>query len=89
MNMNRTLIALTAALALHNTATQAVVFTSHTAIGVGNTTYDGQEIVVSNCTITINGPHSFASLLVTNGGAITHSPALASSPPVLTDAQTF
>jgi hypothetical protein len=42
---------------------------------VGNTTYDGQDIVVSGCTLTVDGPHAFASLLVTNSGAVTHSTA--------------
>jgi hypothetical protein len=73
--MNRTLIALTAAFALHNTTAHAVVFTNNTAIGVGNTNYDGQEITVSSCTLMVDGPHAFTSLLVINGGVVTHSPA--------------
>jgi hypothetical protein len=75
MNANKALIALTAALVLHTTSALAVVFTSNTTIAIGVTTYDGQDIVVSNCTLTVNGPHSFASLLVTSNGLVTHSPA--------------
>jgi hypothetical protein len=74
------LIALIAALALHTTATFAAVFTSNTAIGVGDMAYDGQDIVVSNCTLTVNGPHAFTSLLVTSNGVVTHSPAPAGEP---------
>ena len=63
------------ALALSLTAAKAITFTNNTAIGAGNTTYDGQDITVSGCTLTVDGPHAFASLQVTNGGAVTHSPA--------------
>ena len=63
------------ALTLSLTGAQAITFTSDTAIGVGNTTYDGQGIIVSGCTLTVDGPHAFTSLLVTNSGAVTHSPA--------------
>lgn len=75
MNANKALIALTAALVLHTTAALAIVFTNNTTVAVGNTTYDGQPIIVSNCTLTINGPHPFTSLLVTSNGVVTHSPA--------------
>ena len=73
--MNKALIALTAAFALHNTTAHSVIFNSNTVIGVGDPTYDGQPIVVSNCTLTVNGPHRFASLLLTNSAVLTHSPA--------------
>ena len=66
---------LTLALTLSLTGAQAITFTVNTAIGVGNTTYDNQEIIVSGCTLTVDGPHAFTSLLVTNGGAVTHSHA--------------
>jgi hypothetical protein len=75
MKTKNTLIALTAALALHNATAPAVVFTTNTTIGVGIPTYDGQPIVVSNCTLTVNGVHSFASLLLTDSAVLTHSPA--------------
>ncbi|MEI6603681.1 MAG: putative Ig domain-containing protein [Verrucomicrobiota bacterium] len=53
----------------------ATTFTSNAAISVGNTTYDGQDIIVQGCTLTVDGPHAFASLLVTHGGVLTHSSA--------------
>ena len=56
-------------------ATQAVVFTNDTAITFNNTNYDGLDVVVTNCTLTVDGTHSFASLQVQTGGNLTHSPA--------------
>ena len=51
----------------------AVTFTNDTAISFDNTNYDGEDVVVTNCTLTVDGPHSFASLQVLNGGNLTHS----------------
>src|SRR6266403_498864 len=51
----------------------AAVFTSDTLLNASNTNYDGQSIVLSNCTVTIDGPHAFASLQVGAGGVLTHS----------------
>jgi len=51
----------------------ATTFTNDTAIGVGNTNYDGTDIIVTNCTVTVDGPHAFSSLLVAAGGVLTHS----------------
>ncbi len=70
------LLAFIAALALHTAAAHAAVFTSNTAIGVGDTTYEGQEITVSGCTLTVDGPHAFDSLAVLGGGVVTHTPGL-------------
>ncbi len=53
----------------------AAVLTQNTTLGAGDTTYDGQEIVVSNCTLTVNGPHAFASLLLTSNAVLTHAAA--------------
>jgi len=53
--------------------TIATTFTNGTTISVGNTNYDGTDIVVSNCTVTVDGPHAFSSLLVAGGGVLTHS----------------
>ncbi len=53
----------------------AVVFTNNTTLGVGDATYDGQPIIVSNCTLTVNGPHTFASLLLTSNAVLTHATA--------------
>ena len=72
MNLKPILIT---AFCLPATLAWATVFTSNTTIAVGDATYDGQPIVVSNCTLTVNGPHSFASLALTNAAVLTHSPA--------------
>lgn len=53
----------------------AATFTNDTLIDVGNTNWEGQGIIVDNCTLTVNGSNSFASLLLTNGAVLNHSPA--------------
>lgn len=35
--------------------------------------YEGADIVVSNATLTVDGPHTFASLTVQSNGVVTHS----------------
>jgi hypothetical protein len=52
---------------------QVVTFTNDTTIGLHNTNYDDFDVVVTNCTVTVDGPHSFASLLVQAGGVLTHT----------------
>ena len=58
-----------------STATPAVAatFTTDTLIDCGNTTYDGQDIIVDGCELTVNCAHTFNSLAVINGGVLTHS----------------
>jgi len=51
----------------------AVTFTTDTLIRFDNTNYDGQDIVVTNCTLTIDGHHSFASIRLLMRGVLTHS----------------
>ena len=51
----------------------AVTFTNDAAIGFNNSSYDGADVVVTNCTLTVDGDHAFASLHVLNGGNVTHS----------------
>lgn len=53
----------------------AVTFTNDTQVAAGNATYDGQDIVVQGCTLTVNGTHAFNSLLLSNTAVLTHSPA--------------
>src|SRR5712671_4955558 len=55
------------------TGARAVVFTNNTAITAIDASYDGADVVISNCTVTMDGAHSFASLSVANGGVLTHS----------------
>ena len=57
------------------TGAKAIVFTTNTTVGVGILTYEDQPLVVSNCTLTVDGVHSFASLWLTDGAVLTHSPA--------------
>ena len=52
-----------------------MVIVTNTLIVAGNPIYDGRNLVVSNCTLTANGPHSFNSVRVIAGGVLTHSPA--------------
>jgi len=52
---------------------RAITFTTDTTISFDNTNYDGVDIVVTNCTLTVDGMHSFASLQVLDGGIVTHS----------------
>src|ERR1019366_301487 len=60
-------------LLLHRLSARAVTFTSDSAISFNNTNYDGADIVVTNCTLTVDGPHTFASLQVLNGGNLTYT----------------
>lgn len=71
----KTLLGFAAALGLLPFVATAVLFTNDTAISPLDTTFDGQEIVVSNATLTVDGPHAFASLRVETGGVVTHSGA--------------
>lgn len=65
------------ALTLSLTGANAIIFTTDFTIAAGDTTYDGQDIGVSGCTLKVNGAHSFASVTVYSGSTLTHSPATA------------
>jgi hypothetical protein len=69
------LTALAAAVSCLSLPARAVTFTSNANIGAANTNFDGLDIVVTNCALTIDGPHTFSSLRVESGGVVTHSPA--------------
>jgi hypothetical protein len=71
--MKQYLLATGVVLALAGVSASAVVFTNNTLIGPLNTNYDGADIVISNCVITVDGPHSFASLRVAGTGLLTHT----------------
>jgi hypothetical protein len=51
-----------------------------TAIGAGDTTYDGLDVAIAGGTVAIDGSHSFGTLLVGPGGTLTHSPPPATGP---------
>lgn len=55
------------------TSVSAVVFTTDTSIGTLDTSYDGQDVIVSNCTVTIDGEHAFNSFRLATGGILTHT----------------
>jgi hypothetical protein len=50
----------------------AAVITSDTVIGASDFSYDNQNLVISNATVTCDGPHSLLSLRVATGAALTH-----------------
>lgn len=51
----------------------AATFVTDTLIGISDSSFEGLDIVVSNCTLTVDGPHAFNSLEVLAGGKLTHS----------------
>lgn len=60
-------------LLLNAVVASAVTFTADTYISATNFSTDGQDVVVSNCTLTVDGPHGFNSIQIQNGGVLTHS----------------
>jgi len=60
-------------------AVRAAVFTNNLTITESNTSFDGQDIVIDGATLTVDGRHSFNSLLLTNGAVLTHSPCAATT----------
>lgn len=62
-------------LALTAVRATTIVFTTNTDIVPMNINYDGDDIVVSNCTVTVDGPHSFDSLSIETNGVLTHTAA--------------
>ena len=71
------LFALLTQLSTFNSQLSAATFTNNVTLTETNNTYDGQDIVISGATVTIDGPHSFNSLLLTNGAVLTHLPCTA------------
>jgi len=69
----RALIAGAIALILVRLPAFATTFTNDTTINANDTNYEGADIVVTNCMVTVDGPHAFSSLLVAGGGVLTHS----------------
>ena len=56
------------------TSAVAVTFIHDNFISFADGSYDGQDIVVTNCTLTVDGTHTFNSLQLLNGAVLTHSP---------------
>jgi hypothetical protein len=59
-------------LAIQLAAASAAVLTNDTFIGPLDGAFDGEDLIVSNCTVTVDGPHGFASLLLGDGATLTH-----------------
>jgi hypothetical protein len=55
-----------------------IVLSQATVISTEDLSYDGADLVVSNCTVTIAGAHQFSSLAVVKGGLVTHPASTAS-----------
>jgi hypothetical protein len=53
----------------------AVLFTSDTLITANDTSFDGQDITISNCMVVVDGMHSFNNLQLQPNGILTHSPS--------------
>jgi hypothetical protein len=51
----------------------AATFTSDTTISFNDLGYEGVDIIVTNCTLTVEGSHSFASLQLLNGAKLTQT----------------
>jgi len=69
----RALVAGVIALILVHLPAFATTFTNDTTINANDTNYEGADIIVTNCTVTVDGPHAFSSLIVAAGGVLTHS----------------
>ena len=50
-----------------------VILTTGTTIAESNTQFDGKNILIDGTTVAIDGPHSFNSVHIVNGGALTHT----------------
>jgi hypothetical protein len=57
---------------LGHTAHAAVTITADQSVGAGDTSLDGQAVVVDHATLTLTGPHTFTSLELRNGATLTH-----------------
>jgi hypothetical protein len=64
------------ALLLGAARSQGITFTTNTTIIEGDITYNGQDVIVDGATVTINGAHSFNSVLLTNNAVLAHPPPL-------------
>src|SRR4051794_344065 len=55
------------------TSAATITFTHDATIGIGDFSNDGRDIIVTNCTLTVDGQHGFRSLQVLGGAVLTHS----------------
>ncbi|MBP7831231.1 MAG: DUF2341 domain-containing protein, partial [Kiritimatiellae bacterium] len=57
--------------------------TGNVTIAETNFSYDQKAVIKNGGTLTINGPHTFASLILTNGATLTHAAATTTNAPRL------
>ena len=60
-------------LSIATSSSPAATLTNDTIIDQNNTNFDGQDIIVTNCTLTIDGFHTFNSVRLLSGAVLTHS----------------
>src|SRR5262245_18416625 len=66
-------IALLSSLAASALTTLAATITTDTTIGFNDLGYEGADIIVTNCTLTVEGIHTFANLQLLNGAKLTQT----------------
>ncbi len=60
-------------------ATATIQINTDTVIGANNRQFEGRTIQVNGRTLTVDGPHTFANLILVNGATLTHSPTTANT----------
>src|SRR5678810_946501 len=64
-------IAIFSTIMVSTLGTLAATITSDTTIGFNDIGYEGADVIVTNCTVTVEGSHTFASLQLLNGAKLT------------------
>lgn len=72
--LGRFFVALLSLAMMHGRAAEMVISTNET-ISAGSTRYDGADLTINRCTVTVSGPHTFRSLRLINQATLTHPPA--------------
>jgi RHS repeat-associated protein len=60
-------------------ATATIQINADTVIGANNRQFEGRTIQVNGRTLTVDGSHTFANLILVNGATLTHSPTTANT----------
>src|SRR5262245_3161189 len=64
-------IAILSTIMVSTLGTLAATITSDTTISFNDLAYEGADVIVTNCTVTVEGSHTFASLQLLNGAKLT------------------
>jgi subtilase family serine protease len=56
-----------------NLISSTITLTNPVFLTEGDASYDGKDIVVDGCTLTVDGNHTLQSLILRNGAVVTHS----------------